>query len=197
VVNAQGRSVSGDDWVALGITFHGGDVSAVVEQTLTDGSGTTYRLSLALSGNAKNVYTIYGDGASAMSIPAAYQSDPTFGSNIGGVATAFVAAVPTTAYDSWLTVGITNGDAGGELSSIGLDFDNWTTSSGLATDNSAVFWMSPDDGPTGTAVIAQVTISGAFTAVVNAQGRSVSGNDDMMLGITFSSSPEEVSSKLI
>ena len=100
-------------------------------------------------------------------------------------------------YDSWLTVGITNGDAGGELSSIGLDFDNWTTSSGLATDNSAVFWMSPDDGPTGTAVIAQVTISGAFTAVVNAQGRSVSGNDDMMLGITFSSSPEEVSSKLI
>ena len=76
-----------------------------------------------------------------MAIPAAYQSDAPFGANVGGVAAAFVAAVPTTAYDSWLTVGITDGDAGGALSSIGIDWDTWTGSAGLSVDNGAVFWM--------------------------------------------------------
>jgi hypothetical protein len=88
-------------------------------------------------------------------------------------------------FDGWLTVGITGGDTTGSLSSIGLDFDAWTTDAGLTTDNGAVFWMSPDDGPSGTAVIAQVTVSGGFTAVVNCQGRSTSGDDYEATGITF------------
>jgi hypothetical protein len=78
------------------------------------------------------------------------QADAPFGANIGGVAAAFVAAVPTTAFDSWLTVGITGGDAAGALSSIGIDWDGWTASAGLSVDNGAVFWMSPGDGPSGS-----------------------------------------------
>ena len=46
--------------------------------------------------------------------------------------------------------------------------------------------MSPDDGPSGEAVVAQVTVGGAFTATVNAQGRSTSGEDWKAGGITFS-----------
>ena len=77
-------------------------------------------------------------------------------------------------FDGWLTVGITAGDTTGSLISIGLDFDGWTASSGLSSSNGAVFWIVPDDGPNWTevAVIAQVTVSGGFTAVVNAKGRS-------------------------
>jgi hypothetical protein len=89
-------------------------------------------------------------------------------------------------FDGWLTVGITGGDTTGALSSIGLDFDGWTADAGLTTDNGAVFWMSPDDGPSDSAVIAQVTVSGAFTATVSAQGRSTSGDDWKAAGISFS-----------
>ena len=71
------------------------------------------KLSLELGDSIKNVYTIYGEEGNVMSIPAAYQADAPFGANTGGVAAAFVAAVPTTAFDSWLTVGITGGDSAG------------------------------------------------------------------------------------
>ena len=47
--------------------------------------------------------------------------------------------------------------------------------------------MSPSDGPGGSAVIAQVTVAGDFTAAVNAQGRSSSGEDWQASGVTFSS----------
>jgi hypothetical protein len=165
-----------------------GDVCGTVTQTSTDGPGTTYQLGLDLSGSAKNVYTIYGDSASTMAIPAAYQSDAPFGSNIGGVAAAFVAAVPTTADDSWLTVGITGGDGGGSMSSIGIDWSTWTAGSALSTDNGAVFWMSPDAGPSGSAVITQITVTGDFSATISAQGRATSGDDWQASGITFSNS---------
>jgi hypothetical protein len=165
-----------------------GPVVAIVEQTSTDGPGTTYRLSLILSSSAKNVYTIYGDGTSAMSIPAAYQSDAPYGADIGGVSASYVGAVPTTAYDSWLSVGPTDGDNYYSISSIGIDFDAWTADSGLTVHNGAVFWMAPNDGPSDSAVIAQVTVSGAFTATVSAQGRSTSATDGdwQQAGLTFS-----------
>jgi hypothetical protein len=55
-----------------------------------------------------------------MEILAAYHEATPCGANTGGVATTFVAAVPTTTYDSWLTVGIIGG-YGRRLSSIGID----------------------------------------------------------------------------
>ena len=83
-------------------------------------------------------------------------------------------------------MGLTGGDSAGALSSIGIDWDTWTASAGLSVDNGAVFWMSPDDGPSGSAVVAQVTVAGDSTATVNAQGRSTSGDDWKAAGISFS-----------
>jgi hypothetical protein len=163
----------------------GYDVCGTTEQVSTDGPGTTYRLSLVLSGNAKNVYTIYGDDISSLSMPPSYQEATPWGANIGGANPVFFAAKPGAEFDGWLTVGITGGDAAGDLSSINLDFDDWTASSGLTADNGAVFWIHPNDGPTGTAVIAQVTVSGGFTAVVSCQGRSTRGKDYQATGINF------------
>ena len=48
--------------------------------------------------------------------------------------------------------------------------------------------MAPGDGPTGKAVVAQITTDGDFDAVINAQGRSGGGADDWQArGIAFSS----------
>lgn len=77
-------------------------------------------------------------------------------------------------YDSWLTVGITRGDANGDLSSIGLDLAAWTDASDLVSTDGAVFWMAPDSGPTSPAVVAQLTVAAGFTgtATMGLQGRS-------------------------
>jgi hypothetical protein len=122
----------------------------------TDGPGTTYQRGIDLSSSAKNVYTIYGDGDSSMGIPAAYQEAAPFGANTGSVAAAFVAAVPTAAYDSWLIVGITGGDGGGSLSSIGVDWEAWTGDVAMSITDGAVFWMSLDAGPIGSALLAKM-----------------------------------------
>ena len=51
-----------------------------------------------------------------------------------------------------------------------------------------MFRMVPDNGPSDSAVVAQVTVAGDFTATLSAQGRSTSGDDWQASGIKFSSS---------
>ena len=134
------------------------------------------------------MYTIFGDASNDMVIPAGYQEVAPFGANTGGVNAAFVSVSPTAAFDSWLSVGITDGDASGALGSVGIDFSAWTDTAGATINNGAVFWMAPTDGPAGKAVVAQITTSGDFDAVINAQGRSSGGADDWQArGIAFSS----------
>jgi hypothetical protein len=118
-----------------------------------------------------------------------------FGTDLGGVNPQFWAFNADSQYDSWLTVGITQGcaghlsdmpvlfalfvcavffgetrrpllatrqrlgarmsedvlrsrrDSGGALSSIGVDFANWSTDNGINCNDGAIFWMNPDDGP--------------------------------------------------
>merc|ERR1711871_1543145 len=150
----------------------------------------TYQLAVTLTGDAANVYTIYGTADSPMSVPPAFQEAPPFGANTGGTNPAFWAVMANAEFDSWLTVGITQGDSAGSLSSIGLNFDAWTESNGLATSDGAVFWMNPDDGPAaGTdAVLAQITVpeGSSGTASMGMQGRSSSGTDWQSDNIEFS-----------
>ena len=150
-----------------------GDVCGTVSvvSVITDGSGTTYQLGLDLSGAATNIYTVYGEKGYSLGLPAAYQSDAPFGTNVGGIDPGVVAVMPTAAFDSWLTVGVTLGDSGGDLGSIGIDWNAWTQSSGLSCDDCAVFWMSPGSGPSGSAVIAQVTVTGEQSPMARAIGR--------------------------
>jgi hypothetical protein len=48
---------------------------------------------------------------------------------------------------------------------------------GISTNDGAVFCTPLDDGPTGSAVVAQVTVSGGFSAKLNTPGRSNTGDD--------------------
>ena len=163
------------------------DTVVTASATSIDASWDTYTLAVTLKGTTSNVYTIYGTAASPLSVPAAYQCATPFGSNTGGTNAAFWAVANNAAlgyaqYDSWVTVGVTDGDAAGALSSIGLDWTTWTDSTALGTTDGAVFWMSPDGGPAaGTdAVVAQITVASGSSglATMGMQGRSTGGAAD-------------------
>jgi hypothetical protein len=95
-------------------------------------------------------------------------------------------------YDSWLTIGPTDNSMAGAISSIGIVWGSWTADDGVQVDNGALFYMSPEEGPTDReVVVAQLTVptgslATAGAVVMNAQGRS-SGEaaDWRQTGITF------------
>lgn len=150
---------------------------------------TTYQLSLVVQPNmnVKNIYAIYGDSnnKNMMHIPEAYQSSVNKGQNIGGVSEYMVSIFPETNYDSWLTIGITNGDPTNLISAVGIDFNSWSESNAMDIDNGAVFVMDPsstDLSEQGTEIIiAQLTVptQSTATAVINVQGKTENYNNDV------------------
>ena len=103
------------------------------------------------------------------------------------------AAAKYAAYDSWLTVGLTQGESNSAVSVIGEDFGKWDDNNGLTTSDGAVFWMNPNHGPSktdadgyegklktsGEIVVAQLTVKegGSYEAQVNCQGKTNHGNN--------------------
>ena len=145
---------------------------------------TTYRLSLVIKPdmNIKNIYAIYGDENNNMYLPPAYQSDTKINYNIGGALPLLITLDSNVNYDSWLTIGITNGDIDNKISTVGIDFNSWTSRMGLTIDNGAVFVMDPEiDIIEGNEyVIGQLSVrTGAeFTAIVSVQGKTIDNSVD-------------------
>ena len=81
----------------------------------------------------RNIYTIYGDAISPLEMPPAFQIEGAFGANTGGVNPLFFNALSTAKYDSWLSVGLTEGDDQNDIGSIGIDFGTWTATAPLST----------------------------------------------------------------
>ncbi len=141
---------------------------------------STYRLSLIVkNSDVKNIYAIYGDDEDLprpMIIPPAYQSIINFNSNIGGVLPAIINIDPDSQYDSWLTIGITDGNTGNQVSTVGIDFSTWTENTGIHTTNGAVFTIDPEvsvvDGD--EYVVAQITVPNTRSVelTLNAQGKT-------------------------
>ena len=146
---------------------------------------TTYQLSLVIqkNKNVKNIYAIYGNSDSGETettyFPPVYQSQGYKGQNLGGVTQYMVSMFPDTSFDSWLTIGLTNGDPQGSISSIGIDFTHWDESNSLEIDNGAVFLMDPSTTDLTNQgyeiVIAQITIPTHTTpnVVVSVQGKTI------------------------
>ena len=81
-----------------------------------------------------------------MIIPPAYQSpESSFGINIGGIPDNIIRILPNSIYDSYLTIGIIDGNIDNELSSVGIDFNNWNENNGLVINDGAVFSLKPND----------------------------------------------------
>ena len=80
-----------------------------------------------------------------MYLPPAYQIDGPFDSNIGGVSPSIISIFPDSRYDSWMTIGITDGDKDNKLSTIGIDFNEWSETNSITTSNGAVFLLDPNE----------------------------------------------------
>lgn len=147
---------------------------------------TTYDLSLVINKDRgiKNIYALFGDSednlidGNSLSIPPAYQSSSNiYNSNIGGIDPQLISFNILSMYDSWLTIGITDGDPENKLSSIGIDFKSWTTDNGLEVTNGALFVLNPRerviDGD--EFIIARLTIptDQHITATFNVQGEQL------------------------
>lgn len=139
---------------------------------------TTYQLSLVIQDpEIRNIYAIYGDtqfGDHPMSIPPAHQGISIYGSNLGGVLPEIISLNSDAAYDSWLTIGLTEGDRDNKLSSVGIDFNSWTETNGIYTTNAAVFLMNSDvDITDQEIIIAQLTIQDnqVEEVIINVQGK--------------------------
>merc|ERR1711964_899240 len=107
----------------------------------------TYQAGVKLKVSDSTLYTIIGSEKGAMSIPAGWQKK-TFGKNLGGVSKDIVSIFKDAGFDSWLTVGITGGDANNELGSAGLKdaMKAWSPSAGgfgkaFSSSDCGVFWM--------------------------------------------------------
>ena len=140
---------------------------------------TTYQLSLIIQdSNIQNIYALFGDTimiGHGMTIPPSYQVQNSFRSNIGGVSYDILSLSPNSRYDSWLTIGITDGDPDNKLGTIGIDFDSWDLNSALLVDDGAVFTMDPNYNLNGITevIIGQLTIPSTVyrEAIINAQGK--------------------------
>ena len=141
-----------------------------------------------------------GTGDVQMSFPPAYQVAAPFGADIGGVSPAFFAIANNAAlgfseFDSWLTIGVTDGSAVGAISASPGFFIAalWTATTGIEQDNAAIFYMDPatmggNAGET-PVVMAQMSVAAAVaaggTATAQLQGRSTGGAVDWTYGATW------------
>eukprot|EP01047_Picozoa_sp_COSAG01_P010849 COSAG01_NODE_468_length_16589_cov_4.457429_10_plen_663_part_00 len=148
-----------------------------------DSAHVTVRLTVSLHKDASTLYSVVGSSSGALTLPPAYQVAPPFGRNVGGVSPALFPVRAEAEFDSYLTVGLTNGDPSNSLSSVGLDWTKWDASTGVVNSNCAVFWMSP---PKTTArrgadiVVAQLTLpssAGPTTVTMGLVGKTKTGHD--------------------
>ena len=155
------------------------------------GFAITVRATITLDATQTNVYAMAGTEETPMSFPPAYQCATPFGADIGGASPAFFAIANNAAlgyaeFDSWLTVGITDGTQGPISASPGFDLGAWTDSAGISTTNAAIFFMDPGtmgaNSGTDPIVMAQMTVSAETaaggTATATLQGRSAGGAED-------------------
>lgn len=145
---------------------------------------TTYLLSVVIKPdmNIKNIYAIFGDKEHVMYLPPAYNIDTSANQNIGGISSYMSNIIPNIQYDSWLTIGVTNGNVNNQISSIGIDFDLWTSVSGININNGAVYVTDPQEilSNNDEYVIGQITTStnSDYTAIINIQGKTLDDTID-------------------
>jgi hypothetical protein len=199
------RLPTGTDWIRVttgasdGLTgaCAGGSSSSNADVTVVSTTGvsgkTTVRLTMTLPDGADNVYAMAGTADTTMAFPAAFQVAAPFGADTGGVSPAFFAFSAEAEFDSWLTIGITDGSSPGAITvSPGADGADavaaWSETQGIETANGAVFWMDPNASPGGAdpIVLAQITSAEGGTASALLQGQNTDGSTDWTQEISWS-----------
>lgn len=159
---------------------------------------TVFRLYVEVHDAAlANIYALYGSAGSPLAVPPAYQVAPPFGSDFGGVNPQLVEVIPTAAYDSWLTVGLADGDLSSQLAVSAGFFSGdggeeyWTADRGIRRETGSVAYTNPALGASERDVlVAQLTCAAdhMFTAVLNVRGQSANGTWEQE-GLSFECAP--------
>ena len=147
--NAESLSVRCSDTLTLCLSLVGVPLVASVVTTATNvASGHTAftlmvnpRSDAPKDSGARNIYAIFGADESLLTVPPAFHVASPFGADFAGTNPAFWQINADSQWDSWLTVGITQGDPHNLISSIGIDWTMWTADDGLSVDDGAVFWV--------------------------------------------------------
>ena len=156
---------------------------AVTQMGQSKSGYATYQVSVEFDPRSVvDVYALFGEVGAALIIPPAFQVAAPFGVDTGPVNPAFFPMMPDCQFDSFLTIGL-DGPATqpGALSTVGVDFSSWTESTGINSDNGAVFFMDPAHGSVSSSVVfAQLTVSTGtrFSGAISAQGKSAGGAAD-------------------
>jgi hypothetical protein len=161
--------------VADGMPCHKNVCPTVTEYSVEGKVGyTTYRFFL-YGRSIYNLYAIYGSSDNEMYLPPAYHYEEPYGNNIGGINPYIIHSNPTSFYDSWLTIGLDNGDPNHLLQSVGIDYDEWTINKAFVSKDAAVFMLNPRQQliKNNHYLIAQLTLDDTkdHTFKINAQGR--------------------------
>jgi len=78
-----------------------------------------------------------------MYLPPSYHYEEPYGNNIGGIQPFVIQSNPASFYDSWLTIGLDNGDPDHILQSVGIDYMQWTIKKAFVSKDAAVFMLNP------------------------------------------------------
>ena len=122
----------------------------------------TFQVKVNLKNNASHVHTLEGLPASPLNLPPSFQTPALIYSNLGGVNAAQIADNPESEFDSWLTMGITDGALVDGVWMI-LDIEmlshwsQWAVDNPISTTSGTIYRRAP--GATGeNIVIAQFTV---------------------------------------
>ena len=180
-----------------------------------DDSWTTFALTAVLPPSAANLYEIFGTDEHPLSFPPAWQAFAPWAQDVGGALTAANTWTnpPTVGglvlprdqmcsacgcacgYDSWLTVGIIEGDATHQLQATGIDFtpnfvdrgwflnEQTLAGHGIDAPSGSVAWGDParapgnSDAQHGGVQIAQMTVptGSQWSVLVNLRGLTAEG----------------------
>lgn len=184
----------GEGACPTGGTTGGGTVPAPIEYEIVDNQptgadSTVYRVYVNLVlGQQTNIYAIAGTSDTTLYFPPCIQDITAAGTDYSGINRALIANFADAAYDSWITVGITDGGRS-EMSvtpSFRAILSSWNENTPLSSTNDALFWMSPNLGPRvsqGRICVAQLNIPNCVpnsqrTIRFVGQGRSDGGAED-------------------
>lgn len=183
---------------AVGSLFAVGTVSADFQGISIDaidsgmGLGTTYQVYVDVSAGDQ-VNAIFGDGDNIMTVGgvdgAQLYQNAFGGATSQAINEAFIPLFPSLAFDSFVTIGLTN-STGNALLDIGIDFADFEAGGTLSTDNGSWF-ATPADAQVfevdGRVLIGQFTVDGDIEGVINIQGKNGDLTNWQERGVSFSS----------
>ena len=138
---------------------------------------------------------VFGDAVDVLSISAVngafYQN--AFGDSVStGINPALLPVFPSLAYDSWVTIGLSD-QVGNAMLNIGIDFTEFALGGAITTDNGSWF-ATPDDLQVyevgGRVLIGQFTTTGdGVQGTISLQGKNADLSNWSARGVSFNTVP--------